>query len=240
MKYRITILIFLALLAIPVIADDKAPRDDKDKKETPQKSPESTLDKAKDHLKEKVDNEKKHKSDSDDESDFFMNVVGVFVNYFPENLRYAYSPYPYFESGMFDRESASTRPIYLESNVSGFTDFNHINAMSVNAKLKLYTFAGIEYNFVKLDEKTRYYDSEMRIHRVGGVLNILTHTYGILEGKIGYSRIIDVGGGPMFGLELTLSPVKPLIFRGHLHTSSINNNQVGDYYLGTGFAAGAI
>lgn len=141
---------------------------------------------------------------------------------------------------MFRRESASARPIYLESNVSGFTGLNHIKAVSANIKLKLFTFAGLEYNFVKLDEKNRYYESEMRIHRLGGVLNILTHTYGILEGIVGYTRISDVGGGPMFGLELTLAPIKPLIFRSNLYISSINGNQVGYYYLGTGFAAGAV
>lgn len=240
MKRLIAIPFLLVFLSVWVTADDKSPREDKDNKETPQKAPESALDKAKDRLKEKNENDKKHSGDSDDDSDFFMNVVGVFVDYYPENLRYTYAPYPYFESGMFNREPASARPVYIESNISGFTGFNHINAASANVKLKLFTFTGLEYNFVKLNEQTRYYDSEMRIHRLGGLLNLLTHTYGILEGKFGYTRIVDVGGGPMFGLEFTLAPVKPLIFRGNLHLSSINNNQVGDYYLGTGFAAGAI
>ena len=240
MKRLLVITILLIVLSIPVIADDKSPRDDNDKKESPQKAPESALDKTKDRLKEKGESDKKHSGDSDDDSDFFMNVINVFADCYPENLRYTYSPYPYCGSGMFQREPASARPFYLESNISGFTGFNHIKAVSANVKLKLFTFTGLEYNFVKLDEKTRYYDSEMRIHRFGGVLNILTHTYGILEGEFGYTRIIDIGGGPMFGFELTLAPVKPLIFRGHLYSSSINSNQVGDYYLGTGFTAGAL
>jgi hypothetical protein len=239
MKYWLTILLILTLLTIPAVADDKSPKDDKNKKETPQKQPESTLDKTKDRLKEKGDKKQKHTSDSDEESGFFMGVVNIFVDYYPENLRYSYAPYPYFEEGMFRQEPASSRPVYLESSLSGFTGFNHMKAMSANVKIKFFTFAGIEYNYVKLNEKTRYYDSDMKIHRIGGVLNLLTHTYGILETKFGYTRIIDVGGGPMFGFELTLAPVKPLIFRGNLHLSTINNNQVGDYYLGTGFTAGA-
>jgi hypothetical protein len=240
MKRLLVIPFLLYFLAAAVIADDKSPRDDKDKKESSQKAPESALDKAKDRLKEKGEGDKKHSGDSDDGSDFFVNMVGVLADYYPENLRYTYSPYPYCGSGMFQREPASARPVYIESNISGFTGFNHIRAISANIKLKLFTFSGLEYNFVKLDEKTKYYDSQMRIHRLGGLLNILTHTYGILEGKFGYTRIIDSGGGPMIGIELTLAPIKPLIFRGNLHTASINSNQVGDYYLGTGFAAGAV
>jgi hypothetical protein len=240
MKYWPTILLILVFIAVPAVADDKAPRDDKDKKETPQKQPESNLDKTKDRLKEKGEKKNKHNSNSDEDSDFFMGVVNIFVDYYPENLRYSYAPYPYFEEGMFRQGSASNRPVYLESALSGFTGFNHMKAVSANVKMKFFTFAGIEYNFAKLNEKTRYYDSDMKIHRVAGVLNLLTHTYGILETKFGYTRIIDVGGGPTFGLELTLAPVKPLIFRGNIQLSTINNNQVGDYYLGTGFAAGAV
>jgi len=240
MNRLLIIPLLFIFLAIPVIAEEKPTRDEKDKKEAPQNAPESSLDKTKDRLKEKGKNDKKHSADSDDDSDFFANMVSVFIDYYPENLRYTYSPHPYYEPGMFRREPASARPFYLESNISGFSGFDHIKAVSANVKLKLFTFNGLEYNFVKLNEKTRYHDSDMRIHRVGYVLNILTHTYGIFEGKIGYTRIVDVSGGPMFGLEFALAPVRPLIFRGHLHSSTINNNQVGDYFIGTGFVAGAI
>lgn len=53
------------------MAEDKTPRDDKDKKEFPQKAPESALDKAKDRLKEKTKGDKKRSTDTDDKSDFF-------------------------------------------------------------------------------------------------------------------------------------------------------------------------
>jgi hypothetical protein len=240
MRLFIAILTAFSFMTVGLIADDKAPRDDKDKKESAQKQPESTLDKTKDRLKEKGDHKDKHSSDSDDESDFFDGLVGIFVDYYPENLHYSYAPFPYYEQGMFERMSASNRPIYLESSFSGFAGSDNIKAISANAKLKLFTFTGIEYNYSKLSEKNLYHNSDMKIHRVGGVLNLFTNTYGLLEAKLGYTRIAEVNGGPMFGFELTLAPVKPLMFRGNLQISTINDNQVGDYYLGTGFAAGAI
>jgi hypothetical protein len=236
MRYLLAIILAVGLVAAPLKADDKKPREDKDKKETPREKPESKLDKIKDRVKEK--SEESDPYDNRAESDIFdyLNLIQFLVEYYPENLHYSYSPYPFYDKGLFQKMEATNRPVFLETGISAFTGFNKITATGINAKLKLFTFAGFEYNYWGLSQKTRYFDSDLKIHRVGGVLNILTGTYGLLELKFGYTKIIDVGGGPMFGLEGTLAPVYPLIMRGGMHLSSINSNNIGDYLVSVGFA----
>jgi hypothetical protein len=237
MRYWIAFIIAVALLIAPLKADDKKPRDEKDKKETPKDEPENKLDKAKDRLKEKGKDKDDNSYHSDGEADIFdyVNIAEFIIDYYPENLEYTYSPYPFYDKGLFQRSKAANRPVYLETGISAFTGFNNITATGVNTKLKLFTFIGLEYNYCGLNQKTRYFDSELKIHRFGPVLNLVTCPYGLLELKLGYTKIIDVGGGPMFGLEATVAPVYPLIFRGNMHLSSINNNGVSDSFIGLGF-----
>jgi len=232
MRYLSAIVLSLFLAVGPVSADDKKPRDDRDKKEQPQKSPESKLDKAKDELKKHGDKNADQSTGEDDAN--ILAIVDFLTDHFPHNLAFSYASYPYDDSGMFQQSGAASRPVYIETGLSAFTGFNRLKARAVNLKVKFYTIAGFEYSYSGLMEKTRFYDSDMKIHRAGFVLNLLTNKAGVLEAKLGFTKIIDVGSGPMAGLELTLAPIRPLIVRGNLHIASINDNNTGDYMLALG------
>jgi hypothetical protein len=239
MKYLGIVILALTVLITPVRGDDKAPRQGEDKKETKEEKPKGKLDKTKERVG-KTNDDKNNDNGSDSDSPFTDVMLELLINWFPYNFHYAYAPYPYFETGMFTEARPTTHPIYIEAGLSAFSGFHHVRATGLHAKLKVLTGVGFEYDYSGFSEKTNEYESDMKMHRVSGVLNLITFPYGVCEFKFGLTNIIDVNTGGTYGFDLTLTPLKPLIFRGQTHFSKINGNDIGDHAVYLGFSANSI
>jgi hypothetical protein len=239
MRFVGIIVLALTILVSPVRGDDKTPRQGEDKKETKEEKPKGKLDKTKERIGKTKDDEKSE-SNPDSDSPFTEMMFELLINWFPYNFHYAHTPYPYFEKGMFTEAPPATHPIYIEAGLSAFSGFHHVRATGLHAKLKVLTGVGLEYDYSGFSEKTDLYESNMKMHRVCGVLNLFTFPYGVCEFKFGLTNIIDINTGGTYGFDLTLTPVRPLIFRGQTHYSKINGNDIGDHSVYLGFSANVV
>jgi len=229
---RLIVLIFAAVMFVssPVIAQDKNPRGSDDKKEEKSEDSGNKMDKIKGKLSKKG----KH-HDDDDDSDDSMAARFVFHFWWDINKHYHYTPYPYYGQGLLNRDSSNVRSLHFETALSAFSGGSNIKAVNFDAKLKLYTLFGFGFQYNGFTEDDLLSGSDMKMYRFNGVINLLSHPYGLLELKAGLWNIADVGTGPLIGFQADIAPVYPIMLNLRADFSEINGHEIGDLAFRFGY-----
>ncbi len=212
-------------------AEEKPPRDDDKKKDTNVEKPPGKLEKAKEDLKKKNEQESSH----EDDGVWGEFVFDVLLRTIPEAFAYAYAPYPYYEKGLFIKTPPQSRPVYIVGDISTFSGFNDIKGKSIGLKLKIFTGIGFEYHYLTLSETFMAHESNLNIHSYAAILNILTDESGSLEFKFGARKIIDIGTGPLIGFELEIAPFPPVMADIRIGLARVNGHNVNDYAASVGY-----